>query len=477
MRNGGPKDRPRFREIKRPDMPTNKPERVAPTKKRRHASTVASSQGSCTGEIDLQEVCGRQASPVNSPQNFSTGEANLRKLHQILPFIAASLLEDSIIFDSISLSLSSSSSEEDEPVILKHPQRTFPISGQEYTTWLLNGHPDVMREMLRVDAHTFRALVNLLVKKGHLKKWDHMRLSVEESLAIFLYICGHGKRQRCAAYQFRHSTTTISRHFKYMRRALCNVARSVIRPPDLSEIPPEILRDKKYYLWFQNCVGAIGITGIEAGVPASDQATHRGRKVKIAQKVMAACSFDEKFTFVYAGWESYACDSQIFAAAVSNPCNMFPHPPARMKNSPNCSCGAGPMLNKTSYTTDVLPFSKMAGSQGTGKQSLSWTYYAEKYSQCIDIDIAVRLFHSISLVRGDFDFWTMGVALPIVFPGVADSSLISASLTGGLSASRTSVSVRPFSIFRLSAIALSVAALTRSALAFILIGDLLFIVY
>lgn len=46
-----------------------------------------------------------------------------------------------------------------------------------------------------------------------------------------------------------------------------------------------------------------------------------------AQKVMAVCSFDEKFTFVYAGWESWASDSQILEAAV-NPLFKFPHPPA-----------------------------------------------------------------------------------------------------------------------------------------------------
>ncbi|XP_058197837.1 uncharacterized protein LOC131313503 isoform X3 [Rhododendron vialii] len=221
--------------------------------------------------------------------------------------------DDIALLAGMFLLLDTSSSSEEEREILRRPQRTFPISGQEYTTLLLNGDPDTMRYTLRVDAHTFRTLVNLLVKRGRLK-WDCMRLSVEESLAIFLYICGHGKRHRCAANRFKRSMNTIARHFKYMMRALGNIAYLVIRPPDLNEIPFEILHDKIYYPWFENCVGAIGGTYIKGGS-------------MYAEKVMAACSFDEKFTFVYAGWESWASDSQILEAAV-NPLFKFPHPPA-----------------------------------------------------------------------------------------------------------------------------------------------------
>lgn len=159
--------------------------------------------------------------------------------------------DDIALLDGMFLLLDTSSSEEEEErEILIRPQRMFPISGQEYTTLLLNGDPDTMRYTLRVDAYTFRTLVNLLVKRGRLK-WDRMRLSVEESLAIFLYICGHGKRHRCAANRFKHSMNTIARHFKYMMLALGNIAYLVIRPPDLNEIPFEILHDKIYYPWFE----------------------------------------------------------------------------------------------------------------------------------------------------------------------------------------------------------------------------------
>ncbi|KAI8525369.1 hypothetical protein RHMOL_Rhmol13G0224900 [Rhododendron molle] len=84
-----------------------------------------------------------------------------------------------------------------------------------------------------------------------------MRLSVEESLAMFLYICGHNERHRVVGHWFQHSTDTISKHFKRMRRALCTVAPIIIQPPNLDATPSEILNDARYYPYFEQlCVAA-----------------------------------------------------------------------------------------------------------------------------------------------------------------------------------------------------------------------------
>jgi hypothetical protein len=45
------------------------------------------------------------------------------------------------------------------------------------------------------------------------------------------------------------------------------------------------------------------------------------------QNVMAACSFDMQFTFVWAGWEDNAHDIWIFLEAIYNPNIKFPKPP------------------------------------------------------------------------------------------------------------------------------------------------------
>ena len=42
-----------------------------------------------------------------------------------------------------------------------------------------------------------------------------------------------------------------------------------------------------------------------------------GRKEYPTQNVMAACSFDLKFTYVLAGWEGTASDSRIIKNALS----------------------------------------------------------------------------------------------------------------------------------------------------------------
>ncbi|XP_028124945.1 putative nuclease HARBI1 [Camellia sinensis] len=52
-----------------------------------------------------------------------------------------------------------------------------------------------------------------------------------------------------------------------------------------------------------DCAGAIDGTHVVVMAPEGDQMPYRGRKVHTTQNVMAACSFDMKFTFVYTGWE------------------------------------------------------------------------------------------------------------------------------------------------------------------------------
>jgi hypothetical protein len=60
-----------------------------------------------------------------------------------------------------------------------------------------------------------------------------------------------------------------------------------------------------------------------------------GRKGVPTQNVMAACSFDMQFTFVWAGWEGSAHDTRIFLEAIDNPRIKFPKPP---EGSNTCLC-------------------------------------------------------------------------------------------------------------------------------------------
>ena len=53
-----------------------------------------------------------------------------------------------------------------------------------------------------------------------------------------------------------------------------------------------------------------------ARVPRHMQQAFRGRKSSPTQNVMAAVSFDLKFTFVLAGWEGSAHDALILSDAI-----------------------------------------------------------------------------------------------------------------------------------------------------------------
>ena len=134
--------------------------------------------------------------------------------------------------------------------IERMPQHNAPFTGHMYTQFLLNGHPSNMRELLRVDVHCFRALVDELISRGVVDV-GIMRMSVEESLAIFLFIVGQSGGHRLAADRFQHSTETINRHFKMIMRGLGNLAPFIITPLDMSVTPPQILLDNRFNPWFE----------------------------------------------------------------------------------------------------------------------------------------------------------------------------------------------------------------------------------
>lgn len=67
----------------------------------------------------------------------------------------------------------------------------------------------------------------------------------------------------------------------------------------------------------QDCVGALDGTHIRVKVSDVDAPRYRGRKDWPTTNVLAACSFDLKFTYVLAGWEGTASDSRIIKNALS----------------------------------------------------------------------------------------------------------------------------------------------------------------
>ncbi|XP_019253930.1 PREDICTED: uncharacterized protein LOC109232629 [Nicotiana attenuata] len=75
----------------------------------------------------------------------------------------------------------------------------------------------------------------------------------------------------------------------------------------------------------QDCIGATYGTHIRFKVSQSEAPKYRGRKDYPTQNVLAACTFDLKFTYVLAGWEGAASDSRIMKEALNrqNPLKLL----------------------------------------------------------------------------------------------------------------------------------------------------------
>ncbi|KAK6144745.1 hypothetical protein DH2020_021565 [Rehmannia glutinosa] len=194
----------------------------------------------------------------------------------------------------------------------RQPFNTSSLRGSDWLNEILLGHPRRFYNQLHMDKDTFHLLCTKVRDTGRVPEHQRTRVSLQESVAIFLYTVGRHQRHRLSMERFQRSGETISRHVHVVCDALCDMAQEYICPPDMSV----------------DCVGAIDGTIVEAWAPARNHATYRTRKGLLGQNVMAACDFNLMFTFVMAGWEGSANDARVFADAISNPQYNFPWPPS-----------------------------------------------------------------------------------------------------------------------------------------------------
>ncbi|CEO96901.1 DDE Tnp4 domain-containing protein [Plasmodiophora brassicae] len=183
--------------------------------------------------------------------------------------------------------------------LLKTPRRTSSLSGKAWVDELLAGNHRRFREVMRMEPETFHQLKLLLLDKDLLRpsRW----VSVEEKLAIFLFIAGHAASNRDAQERFQRSGWTITRCFNEVLRALVAISSDVISLPDPGRIPGEIRRNRKWYPYFKDCLGALDGTHIPCRPPKDRERPFRNRKSFVSQNVLAVCSFNLRFLYVLAG--------------------------------------------------------------------------------------------------------------------------------------------------------------------------------
>ncbi|XP_052301365.1 protein ALP1-like [Populus trichocarpa] len=199
--------------------------------------------------------------------------------------------------------------------------------GMRWLSEVLRGHWKRSVNMFRMDATTLLSLCTELETHHGLK--PSRKMSVIEKVLMFLFTIAVGASNRQVQERFQHSGETISRCFKEVLKSLRLFAVEVIKPvdPQFTSTPREIAMNPRFMPHFKNCVGAIDGTHVRACIPSANQIPFIGRKGVPTQNVMAACSFDMQFMFVWAGWEGSAHDTRIFLEAIDSSNIKFPKPP------------------------------------------------------------------------------------------------------------------------------------------------------
>ncbi|RVW36534.1 putative nuclease HARBI1 [Vitis vinifera] len=167
---------------------------------------------------------------------------------------------------------------------------------------------------LRMGKDAFARLVTILRGTGRLRNNAHS--NVEEQVAKFLHIVGHNLRNRTMKFYFKRSSETISCHFHQVLRAIISLDDVFLKQPDGLKCPQEIKDNTKFWPYFKDCIGAIDGSHFRVKVSNDVVQRYRGRKYYPTQNVLAACSFDLKFTYVLPGWEGSASDSRILDNAL-----------------------------------------------------------------------------------------------------------------------------------------------------------------
>ncbi|XP_035830047.1 protein ALP1-like [Helianthus annuus] len=171
------------------------------------------------------------------------------------------------------------------------------------------------RELIRMSEKAFMTLCSILKRDGGLRATQ--RMSVEEHVATFLHIVGNDLRNWFTSWLYRRSGSTTSRCFHRVLRAIISLEGRYIQQPKGDIVPKEIQEKKRFYPFFKDCIGAIDGTHVRVKVPNKDAPRYRGRKGYPTTNVLAACTFDLKFTYVLTGWEGTASDSRIIKNALT----------------------------------------------------------------------------------------------------------------------------------------------------------------
>ncbi|KAI3467750.1 hypothetical protein Pfo_024413 [Paulownia fortunei] len=212
-----------------------------------------------------------------------------------------------------------------ENYIVKEPCTESMHRGHRLVMDVIKGHHEHCHQLFRMKKYVFLRLTKELRQINLLN--NSREVSVEEQLAIFLMTTGHDERNMMLQERFQHLGETISHHFNTILKSLMNFSMVVIVASSFEQMPSYICNNPKYWLHLKGCIGAIDGIHVHVVILTNEQLAYHGSKGDCTQNIMAACSFNMRFTFILAGWEGTAHDSCIFNEAIHRLTLKFPMPP------------------------------------------------------------------------------------------------------------------------------------------------------
>ncbi|GAV70200.1 LOW QUALITY PROTEIN: DDE_4 domain-containing protein, partial [Cephalotus follicularis] len=164
-------------------------------------------------------------------------------------------------------------------------------------------------DKVRMDRRAFHILCQMLKSKGKLS--DNKNSSVEDMVAIFLFMLGHHTKHRVIKADFVRSGETVSR-FNVVLNAVIMLHKELLKKPE------PILENSNNNRWklFKNCLGALDGTYIHVNA-LNDKVRYRSRKGDITTNVLGVCSQDMQFIYILPRWEGSAADGRVLLDAIS----------------------------------------------------------------------------------------------------------------------------------------------------------------
>jgi hypothetical protein len=163
----------------------------------------------------------------------------------------------------------------------------------------------------------FLDLVDELHGMGHS---DSCFVTLEEQLAIYLYMCVTGLTVRHVGERFQRANETVSRYFRKMTVIFSSAQffNKYVSLPSTAE-PPSLFFawNPKLYPFFKFALGALDGSHIHAAPPLYLRPLCRNRKGFYSQNCLFGCTFDLMFSYVLTGWEGSASDARIFQDALT----------------------------------------------------------------------------------------------------------------------------------------------------------------